>query len=69
MIAWASDPEALGPPPPGVEIVGEADPEVEFVVPRWTESHALRELPALRVVQVLLWSRERFFNHPIPLLC
>ena len=63
MIAWAADPEALGPAPPGVEIVGEANPEVEFVVPRWTESLALGELPALRVVQVLSagvdWIAER----------
>jgi phosphoglycerate dehydrogenase-like enzyme len=53
VIAWASDPEALGPPPPGVEIVDRATPEVEFVVARWDQALALRELPALRVVQVL----------------
>jgi phosphoglycerate dehydrogenase-like enzyme len=50
---WAVDPEALGPPPPGVEIVDGPSPEVEFLVPRWTESHALDELPGLRVIQVL----------------
>ena len=53
MIAWVSDREALGPPPPGVELADGPTPEVEFVVPRWTESLALGELPALRVVQVL----------------
>ena len=53
MIAWAFDPEALGPPPPGVEVVEEAVPEVEFVVPRWDSMPVLDELPGLRVVQVL----------------
>jgi phosphoglycerate dehydrogenase-like enzyme len=53
VIAWVSDPEALGPVPPGVELVAGPTPEIEFVVPRWTESLALHELPALRVVQVL----------------
>jgi phosphoglycerate dehydrogenase-like enzyme len=51
--AWVSDPEALGPPPPGVELVEAPSPEVEFLVPRWTESHALDQLPGLRVIQVL----------------
>jgi phosphoglycerate dehydrogenase-like enzyme len=51
--AWATEPEALGPPPPGVEIVDRPSPEVEFVVPRWEDSLALNELPGLRVVQVL----------------
>jgi phosphoglycerate dehydrogenase-like enzyme len=53
VIAWASDPEALGSPPPGVEVVDEPNPEAEFVVPRWDEALHLHELPALRVVQVL----------------
>ena len=53
MIAWAFDPEALGPPPPGVEVVEEPVPEVEFVVPRWDSMPVLDELPGLRVVQVL----------------
>jgi phosphoglycerate dehydrogenase-like enzyme len=53
VIAWASDPEALGPPPPGVEIVDAPSPEVEFVVPRWDEALRLGELPGLRVIQVL----------------
>jgi phosphoglycerate dehydrogenase-like enzyme len=50
---WAFDPEALGPPPPGVEVVEEPVPEVEFVVPRWDSMPVLDELPGLRVVQVL----------------
>jgi phosphoglycerate dehydrogenase-like enzyme len=50
---WASDPEALGPPPPGVEVVDGPAPDVEFLVPRWDESQALDELPGLRVIQVL----------------
>jgi phosphoglycerate dehydrogenase-like enzyme len=53
VIAWASDPEALGPPPPGVEIVDAPSPEVEFLVPRWDEAIRIGELPGLRVVQVL----------------
>ena len=53
MIAWAFDLEALGPPPPGVEVVEEPVPEVEFVVPRWDSMPVLDELPGLRVVQVL----------------
>jgi phosphoglycerate dehydrogenase-like enzyme len=53
VIAWASDPEALGPPPPGVEIVDRPSPEVEFLVPRWDESLLIDELPGLRVIQVL----------------
>jgi phosphoglycerate dehydrogenase-like enzyme len=51
--AWAYDPEALGPPPDGVQVVGEAGPDVEFVVPRWEDIPALENMPALRVVQVL----------------
>jgi phosphoglycerate dehydrogenase-like enzyme len=50
---WAYDREALGPPPPGVEVVAEATPDVEFVVPRWEDIPALEELTELRVVQVL----------------
>ncbi|HEX7300590.1 MAG TPA: NAD(P)-dependent oxidoreductase [Solirubrobacteraceae bacterium] len=53
MIAWSSDPEALGPPPPGVELVDEPGPEVEFAIPRWDDPVKLEEIPALRVVQVL----------------
>ena len=53
MRAWATDPEALGPPPPGVEVVDAPAPGVEFVVPRWDESLRLHELPDLRVIQVL----------------
>jgi phosphoglycerate dehydrogenase-like enzyme len=53
VIAWTFEPEALGPPPPGVQVVGEIVPEVEFVVPRWTAMPDLASLPALRVVQVL----------------
>lgn len=53
MKVWVSDPEALGPPPPGVELVDAPSPEVEFLVPRWTESHALDQLPGLRVIQAL----------------
>jgi phosphoglycerate dehydrogenase-like enzyme len=51
--AWAYDPGALGPPPDGVQVVGEAGPDVEFVVPRWEDIPALEKMPALRVVQVL----------------
>jgi phosphoglycerate dehydrogenase-like enzyme len=50
---WATDPEALGPPPPGVEIVDGPSPEVEFLVPRWDEVLRIGELPGLRVIQVL----------------
>jgi phosphoglycerate dehydrogenase-like enzyme len=50
---WAYDREALGPPPPGVEVVAEATPDVEFVVPRWEDIPALEKLTGLRVVQVL----------------
>ena len=53
MKAWAYDPEALGPPPAGVEVVAECGPDVEFVVPRWEDMPALSEMPALKVVQVL----------------
>jgi phosphoglycerate dehydrogenase-like enzyme len=53
VIAWTFDPEALGPPPPGVEITGELGPEVEFVVPDGAHLPDLRKLPSLRVVQVL----------------
>ena len=63
MIAWAFDRAALGPPPPGVELVAEPGPEVEFVVPRWEDVPALEQMPALRVVQVLSagvdWIAER----------
>jgi phosphoglycerate dehydrogenase-like enzyme len=51
--AWVTDPPALGPPPPGVEIVDELSPEVEFLVPRWSELHALDELTGLKVIQLL----------------
>jgi phosphoglycerate dehydrogenase-like enzyme len=51
--AWAYDPGARGPPPDGVQVVGEAGPDVEFVVPRWEDIPALEKMPALRVVQVL----------------
>jgi phosphoglycerate dehydrogenase-like enzyme len=64
LIAWvheAPEREAMGAAPPGVRV--EAFPEdvagapgrdeVEFVVPRWGQVPALRDLPALRVVQVL----------------
>jgi phosphoglycerate dehydrogenase-like enzyme len=61
--AWAYDREALGPPPPGVEVVVEPGPDVEFVVPRWEDIPALHEIPALKVVQVLSagvdWIAER----------
>jgi phosphoglycerate dehydrogenase-like enzyme len=50
---WVTDPQALGPPPPGVEIVDELSPEVEFLVPRWSDLHALDELTGLKVIQVL----------------
>jgi phosphoglycerate dehydrogenase-like enzyme len=53
VIAWAVDRAALGPPPPGVELVDEPGPEVEFVVPDGDHLPDLGELPALRVVQVL----------------
>ena len=53
MKAWAYDPEAFGPPPDGVQVVGEAGPDVEFVVPRWEDIPALEDMPSLRVVQVL----------------
>jgi phosphoglycerate dehydrogenase-like enzyme len=51
--AWAYDRDALGPPPPGVEVVAEPTPDVEFVVPRWEDLPALDEIPGLRVVQLL----------------
>jgi phosphoglycerate dehydrogenase-like enzyme len=51
--AWAYDRDMLGPPPPGVEVVAEPEPDVEFVVPRWEALPALDEIPGLRVVQVL----------------
>jgi phosphoglycerate dehydrogenase-like enzyme len=50
---WANDAEALGPLPPGVELVDGPGPDVEFLIPRWTESHALDELPGLKVIQLL----------------
>jgi phosphoglycerate dehydrogenase-like enzyme len=50
---WAYDGDRLGPAPPGVEVVAEPGPDVEFVVPRWEDLPALDEIPALRVVQVL----------------
>ena len=53
MKVWAYDRERLGPPPPGVEVVDEPSPDVEFVVPRWEDMPALDEIPGLRVVQVL----------------
>lgn len=53
MKVWANEPEALGPLPPGVELVDEPGPDIEFLIPRWTESHALDELPGLKVIQVL----------------
>jgi phosphoglycerate dehydrogenase-like enzyme len=53
VIAWTFDPEALGPPPPGVEVVDEATPEVEFAVPSWDDAARLGDLPGLRVVQTL----------------
>ena len=53
MKVWAYDSDRLGPPPPGVEVVAEPGPDVEFVVPRWEDLPALDEIPALRVVQVL----------------
>lgn len=53
MKAWAYDREALGPPPPGVEVVAEPTPDVEFVVPRWEDIPALEEMSGLEVVQVL----------------
>jgi phosphoglycerate dehydrogenase-like enzyme len=53
VIAWTFDPEALGPPPPGVEVVDEPAPEVEFAVPRWDDAARLKDLPGLRVVQTL----------------
>jgi phosphoglycerate dehydrogenase-like enzyme len=49
--AWVADREAFGPAPPGVELVDGPSPEVEFLVPRWTDK--LEELPGLRVIQVL----------------
>jgi phosphoglycerate dehydrogenase-like enzyme len=63
VIAWVFDRAALGPPPPGVELVAEPGPEVEFVVPRWEDVPDLEQMPALRVVQVLSagvdWIAER----------
>jgi phosphoglycerate dehydrogenase-like enzyme len=53
VIAWTYDPEALGPPPPGVEIVDDPSADAEFVVPRWEEVPDLDRMPSLRVVQVL----------------
>ena len=53
MKAWAYDRDMLGPPPPGVEVVAEPAPDVEFVVPRWEAMPALDEIPGLRVVQML----------------
>ena len=63
MKVWAYDRERLGPPPPGVEVVDDPSPDVEFVVPRWEDMPALHEIPGLRVVQVLSagvdWIAER----------
>jgi phosphoglycerate dehydrogenase-like enzyme len=53
VIAWTFDPAALGPPPPGVEVVSEPAPDVEFIVPDWLHLPDLERLPVLRVVQVL----------------
>ena len=53
MIAWAFDREALGPPPPGVDVVDEPGPEVEFAIPRWTDAAKLKDMPGLRVVQTI----------------
>jgi phosphoglycerate dehydrogenase-like enzyme len=53
VIAWAYDPEALGPLPEGVELADDPGPGVEFVVPRWEDLPDLEALPDLRVVQVL----------------
>ena len=53
MKAWAYDRDALGPPPPGVEVVADPAPDVEFVVPRWEDIPALDAMPGLKVVQVL----------------
>jgi phosphoglycerate dehydrogenase-like enzyme len=53
VIAWAHDPEALGPPPDGVELAAELGPDVEFAIPVWFDPPDLGGLPALRVVQVL----------------
>jgi phosphoglycerate dehydrogenase-like enzyme len=53
VIAWAYDLEPLGPPPPGVRLVAELGPEVEFAIPVWFDPPDLGDVPALRVVQVL----------------
>jgi phosphoglycerate dehydrogenase-like enzyme len=49
---WATDPEALGPPP-GVEVVDEVGPDVEFVVADWGAVPDIEMLSGLRVVQWL----------------
>jgi phosphoglycerate dehydrogenase-like enzyme len=53
VIAWSFDPGALGPPPPGVDVVCDSGLQVEFVVPNGQHLPDLHSLPALRVVQVL----------------
>jgi phosphoglycerate dehydrogenase-like enzyme len=53
VIAWAYDPQQLGPPPPGVDVVAELRPDVEFAIPVWFDPPDFTDVPALRVVQVL----------------
>jgi phosphoglycerate dehydrogenase-like enzyme len=47
------DHDALGEMPANVELVRDPTPEVEFAVPAWGMTPVLRDLPALKVVQVL----------------
>jgi phosphoglycerate dehydrogenase-like enzyme len=53
VIAWAYDPEQLGPLPAGVELSDAPGPDVEFAIPRWEDLPDLAAMPSLRVVQVL----------------
>jgi phosphoglycerate dehydrogenase-like enzyme len=53
VIAWAFDPEALGPLPDGVELAAQLGPDVEFAVVHWEDLRALDGLSALRVLQTV----------------
>jgi phosphoglycerate dehydrogenase-like enzyme len=66
VIVWTFDPAALGPPPPGVDVVTEPGPGVEFIVPDWQHLPDLEQLPELRVVQVLSAGVDWIVDHLPP---